>query len=216
MDEKTLETWTKNRLQDDYTREDVADALEERGFDRQKAYEVEIDDPDSDRGTDYSFKQELDEKEEKLELTAQRIEKSFDKEFKDINIKSIIILLAAVATIGLFFYIGGFSNFKGLTNQLQDTVEVGEDKPQIEGNFTEVKLKEISAEPSRPTISEKDGIKFTNIGPYILNMTFDTKEKYVVLEQNETEYMTFDRITYYTAKPQSPEGRNIKGGINIQ
>lgn len=88
----------------------------------------------------------------------------------------------------------------------------------IEGDVHEVSFENNRADPSRPTISEEDGVKFVNNEEENLMVQFDREVETFEIDSGEEMTVNVSNIVYYEARPvdEEAEFRAISGGVNVQ
>lgn len=119
----------------------------------------------------------------------------------------ILILVAAVAGIG-FLYSSSNINLPSTDSDYTE--------PEIEGEEVKVVLMDRLAKPSRPTISEGDGVRFANNASHAFNITFDREVESFVLDKGETRLVDIKSVVYYTAEPVGTDARKVHGSVSVQ
>lgn len=91
-------------------------------------------------------------------------------------------------------------------------------KSDIEGEIRNVTISDARAEPSSPTIGEKDGIRFVSESNYNLKIEFDREISSFQLLEDESVIVNPKNIVYYTANPVDDdiEFREISARISVQ
>jgi len=89
----------------------------------------------------------------------------------------------------------------------------------IEGDVIEVTIDEDGADPSRPEITQEDGIKFVNNLGFDVQLEFDAdRYEEIVIEDGQSKIKDFQRIIYYQITPvnEDVEYRTPGGtGVNV-
>lgn len=152
-----------------------------------------------------NFESSTDEKNHKDQI--ERISHNLAEDFES-NWKPVILGLGIISVLILVF---AFYNLKVPENLLSDQVSDN----VIEGNITNVNLTDRSVEPSRPTISREDGIRFRNLGSQTFNLSFDRDIESFLLEPGDQKVVDINSITYYNATPVN-DGRKIIAGVYVE
>ena len=89
----------------------------------------------------------------------------------------------------------------------------------IEGDITEVTIDGGGADPSRPEITQEEGVEFVNNAGFDIRLEFDAdRYEEIVIEDGESKIKDFQRIIYYQITPvdEDVEYRTPGGtGVNV-
>ncbi len=143
--------------------------------------------------------EELEELKDKFEEKGEKVSGQVRGHRKDFMVPLVIAVILSAAMF------------------ISSSIDQGTEKgPVIEGEIVNITVSEDGAEPFRPEISERDGVRFINNAEHELNFTFDRNIESFVIEPGESKVVDVNSIVYFYADAEEAEFREVKGGVNVQ
>jgi len=132
----------------------------------------------------------------------------------------IIILTAGLTTLYIMSETPGIEGSQASEaptseNQAGNSLTISEE--DVQGEIVSIEIEGMTADPSRPQISEEDAIRFDNNEEHEIEINFDRNYDEVRIDSQDSMILDFNRITYYTVSASGQDSyRNIERGINVQ
>lgn len=207
MAEDEIRKWIRQKLNEGVEEQNIRKVISKKGYDSSLVSEVKYSTPGSGSQENTVNDLDLSHRKNHLSNVSEGVEGKLNRGWSTGLV--IIILVAALGT--------GLMYAPSLDISSIELPEVNtEEEPEIEGEETRVVLTERLAQPSRPQISEDDGVRFVNNASHAFNVTFDREVESFIVESGETELVDVRSVVYYTATPVDAEAEEVKGSVSVQ